>query len=284
MPLTPNPPTQQHKITAAQVANPSVDDKAAMDVAARGCRIREQLKIARDYEAKARKKAGVELRKAENNWITVTQLLAEAKAKCSAGGFKKFKAKYCPDLGRSRIYELLAIASGKKSIEQVKAESRGRKAKERAENKRELSVTTIVTDEPAVEPLPVAVGKSAEVEVADPEVTAEPAPITEPEAPPPPPNLPAPIEVVAIEPVGAELGSIVESDWSAAERAFEALTAHPVAQVVQAIPPGRVALVTKIADYFADLAANLTAAPAAGSDYSIPEDGSIPRFLQRGAA
>jgi hypothetical protein len=88
-----------------------------------------------------------------------------------------------------------------------------------------------------------------------------------------------------------ELGSAIEREWSEAERAFEALTSRTVAQVATAISPGKAALVTEFADFFAELKARLTTrpngndeAPAAGSDYSIPDDDlSIPHFLQRGA-
>jgi hypothetical protein len=88
-----------------------------------------------------------------------------------------------------------------------------------------------------------------------------------------------------------ELGSAIEREWLEAERVLEALTARTVAQVAQAIPPEKVVLVTEIADYFTALVAKLTAhaagngeAPVAGSDYSIPDDLSIPHFLQRGGA
>jgi hypothetical protein len=82
------------------------------------------------------------------------------------------------------------------------------------------------------------------------------------------------------------LGSAIARAWDEAEKALEVLTAHPVAQIVQAIPPGKAALVTEIAGYFTDLAAELTPQPAAngeapttGADYSIPPDLSIPLFL-----
>jgi hypothetical protein len=89
----------------------------------------------------------------------------------------------------------------------------------------------------------------------------------------------------------AELHSLIERDWSEAERAFEALTAHTVAQVAQAIPPGKAALITEIANYFTALAAKITfrsagngEVSAAGSDHSIPDDLSIPGFLRRAGA
>jgi hypothetical protein len=153
-------------VTAAQIKR-----RCPVEVDTLGRQIAARLQKVRDYEAKAQEKAGVELRKADDNWTTVTQLLAEAKAKCDADGFKAFKEKYCPDLGGSRIYELLQIGSGKKTVEQVKAEGRGRKARQRAKNKRE-SVTDTVTDKAApadetllLEALLPATAKIAEVDL-----------------------------------------------------------------------------------------------------------------------
>jgi hypothetical protein len=97
-----------------------------------GKHIAAHLLKARAYEAKVHEKAGVELRRADDHWNTVTQLLAEAKAKCGAGGFEAFKRKYCPDLSRSRIYELLAIGSGKTTVAETRARKRERVAKSRA--------------------------------------------------------------------------------------------------------------------------------------------------------
>jgi hypothetical protein len=155
-------PNSQQLVTAAQIKR-----RCPVEVETLGRQIAARLQKVRDYEAKAQEKAGVELRKADDNWTTVTQLLAEAKAKCDADGFKAFKEKYCPDLGRSRIYELLQIGSGKKTVEQVKADGRGRKARQRAKNKRE-SVTDTVTDK-----LPAATSPSETVNDAEPE--AKPA-------------------------------------------------------------------------------------------------------------
>ena len=45
---------------------------------------------------------------------------------CDKGGFNAFRKRHCPSLGKSRAYELLAIATGKKSIEQSRAEGRAR--------------------------------------------------------------------------------------------------------------------------------------------------------------
>jgi hypothetical protein len=97
-----------------------------------GKEIAARLEKIRGYEAAAREKAGVELQKADDHWISITQTLARVKAQCSGMGFKAFKERYCPDLGRSRVYELLAIGSGKKTVEETRLETRKRTAKSRA--------------------------------------------------------------------------------------------------------------------------------------------------------
>ena len=130
-------------VTAAQIEK----EGCPPEVQTLGRRIAAHLQKVRDYEAKAHEKAGVELRKADDNWTTVTQLLAEAKAKCSTDGFKAFKEKYCPDLSRSRIYELLQIGSGKKTIEESRAAKRESVAKSRGKKE---SATNDVADKSAI--------------------------------------------------------------------------------------------------------------------------------------
>jgi hypothetical protein len=78
------------------------------------------------YEVAAREKARVELQKAQDHRDAIAQRLAEAKAQCRGSGFKAFKAKYCTNIGRSRLYELLAIGSGNKSLEASRAATRER--------------------------------------------------------------------------------------------------------------------------------------------------------------
>jgi hypothetical protein len=276
---TPSPKSPATKVTAKRIAKPPVNDAAAVDVAALGSRIAAQLKTMRSYEVKAREKAGVELRKAQDNFDTITQLLAEAKAKCDGAGFKAFKKRYCPNLSRSRVYELLAIGSGKTTIEESRAATSARVANHRRQafdrlERVETSVTDDVTDKPPVEPPPAAISNVS---------SKAPAPITvngaEPEAKPVHDEV-AELLLDAICPSegagAAGLAAAIERDWREAERALEALTAHTVAQVAQAIPPGRVALVTEIAGYFTALAAKLT--------YPIPDDGSLPDCLRRGVS
>jgi hypothetical protein len=49
------------------------------------------------------------------------QLLADAQGACDEGGFNKFREKFLPNLGKSRIDELHAIGISKKSIQEIKA-------------------------------------------------------------------------------------------------------------------------------------------------------------------
>jgi hypothetical protein len=75
------------------------------------------------------------------NSTTVGQLLAQVQDCCDEGGFHAVREKFFPDLGRSRTFEILAIAAGKKSIEETRASTRERVKRHRA---RQESVT--VTD------------------------------------------------------------------------------------------------------------------------------------------
>ncbi len=61
-----------------------------------------------------------------------------------AAFFTIFQERYCPYLGRSRTYELLAIVANTKSIEDSRKSTRRRVARHRAKKKAEASVT--VTD------------------------------------------------------------------------------------------------------------------------------------------
>jgi hypothetical protein len=129
--------TPTPSITAAQIKKGELEPL--------GMKIAAHLKKARAYEAKAHEKAGIELRKADDNWNSVTQLLAEAKAKCDGGGFEAFKAKFCPDLERSRIYELLRIGSGQETLEENRDKNRKRQAQHRAKKSAKSAPTPSVT-------------------------------------------------------------------------------------------------------------------------------------------
>jgi hypothetical protein len=85
--------------------------------------------------------------KAEQHRVAAGQLLAQAKEACDDSGFDAFRERFFPDLGRTRVYELLAIASGKKTPEEVRAASRERMVKHRAK-KAEAPASVTVTDKP----------------------------------------------------------------------------------------------------------------------------------------
>ena len=72
---------------------------------------------------------------------SISYLLKEAAAYCDVGGFNAFRKRHCPSLGRSRAYELLAIASGKKTVEEVKATKAAGQARYIAKLKQAAAVT-----------------------------------------------------------------------------------------------------------------------------------------------
>jgi hypothetical protein len=80
----------------------------------------------------------------QRNETTVGELLARIADACDESGFEACRNKFYPELGRSRTYELRAIATGAKSVEQNREETRKRVAKHRA--LRRASVTSPVTE------------------------------------------------------------------------------------------------------------------------------------------
>jgi hypothetical protein len=114
-----------------------------------GKQIAARVKIRQHYDAAAQEKAGRELRKAQDERDTIRNvLLGQARAKCKEAGesFEKFRKQCCPDLSRSRLYAVLAIADGRKTVEQDRAEKRESFAKSRAK----ASSTLAVGDTPIV--------------------------------------------------------------------------------------------------------------------------------------
>jgi hypothetical protein len=97
-----------------------------------GKEIAARVQKVRAYEAAASEKAGVELQKALDHRDAIAKLLVEAKAKCRGLGFKVFKEKYCPDFGRSKIYQLLQIGRGDTTADEIRETKRTQKREERA--------------------------------------------------------------------------------------------------------------------------------------------------------
>ena len=127
--------TTERKLTAAQV-----EENCPAILEDLGKRIAVHLE-------KARKCA----EKAEQHYTAIAQHLAKAKETCDGGGFDAFREKFFPDLGRTRVYELLSIGANKKSIEQVRADTRARTARSRANKKAEASAAVADKSEPAPE-------------------------------------------------------------------------------------------------------------------------------------
>ncbi len=94
-------------------------------------RLQQIGKEIRQRIAKAERQAEL----AQNHLIAVDQLLAEAKTMCDEGGFEKFRESFCPQLGKSQAYALLAIAAGKKTLAEHRADERERKRRTRANQK-----------------------------------------------------------------------------------------------------------------------------------------------------
>ncbi len=79
--------------------------------------------------------------KADQHYRTVGQYLAEAQQACDEGGFKAFRERFFPQLGKSRVHELLQIATNKKSVEEVRAGTLERVTRHRANKASSVTVT-----------------------------------------------------------------------------------------------------------------------------------------------
>jgi hypothetical protein len=101
--------------------------------------------------------------KAIDMFDSIGRLLDEAKEFCDTSGFDAFKRTCCPTLGKTRAYEMLAIASGKKALEDVRAEIRERVRKHRA-NKTGRRHSVTVTEKSGPD---VAEGAPAELASSD---------------------------------------------------------------------------------------------------------------------
>lgn len=101
------------KLTAAQVQTecPLRLKQIADEISARFGRAKKQAQDANDH------------------LIAANLLLAEAKSLCDDGGFRKFRELFCPQLGKSQAYAMLAIAAGKKTLAGHRSEERERKQK-----------------------------------------------------------------------------------------------------------------------------------------------------------
>jgi len=112
-------------------------------------RIAAHLSTADKYAEKAAHNA----EKADQNRNSAGRYLAQACEACDDGGFAAFHENFFPDLGRSRVYELMAIGTGKKTAEDIRKDSRERKAQQR-ERERQKKKSTAATPEKTVRDTP----------------------------------------------------------------------------------------------------------------------------------
>jgi hypothetical protein len=90
--------------------------------------------------------------KAVDHVDSIDYLLVEDEKLCdTAEAFAAFKQKRCPELGRSRTYELLAIKEGRNSREEIRALNRARVAKHRAGKKAVADKPSITSQAAAAE-------------------------------------------------------------------------------------------------------------------------------------
>ncbi len=104
--------------------------------------------IGREIEAKVAKFQVYET-KASDFAASIQALLNEAKGYCNEAGFAAFRRRFCPSLGKSRAYEMLAIASGRKTLAQVKAAGAARQAKYQARLKAVAAVHSVSDGKPS---------------------------------------------------------------------------------------------------------------------------------------
>jgi hypothetical protein len=135
--------------TETNSSTAAIEPKFGADQVEKKCpeRLRE---IGKQIAARL-EKIDKQIEQAENHSISVNQLLDEAKELCDEGGFNAFRETFFPNLGKSRVYELLAIGTNKKSFEDIKASTRARVAKHRA-NKAPTSNSVTVTEKSEQDP------------------------------------------------------------------------------------------------------------------------------------
>lgn len=91
--------------------------------------------------------------KAVDMFDSINHLLADAEKLCGPAGltFEDFKKTYCPEFGRSWTYELLALQEGRKSLEEIRAATRKRVAKHRANVTDKSSVTSDLAERETID-------------------------------------------------------------------------------------------------------------------------------------
>jgi hypothetical protein len=186
--------------------------------------------------------------KAEQHRIAAAQHLAQARDLCDAGGFTAFHEKFYPDLGRSRTYELLAIATGKSSIEHTRASTRERVARHRAKKTESVtegdvtdSTTPIAapaTDESvADDPQGSAKARMALYAAASGQDAGETEPASAPDAPTAPEIAPAPDAPTALPVPVSGVSTASDPDHVDADATSSVSTPEPAPETESASAP-----------------------------------------------
>jgi hypothetical protein len=112
----------------------AAEDKKTDELEQHAKRVAALYKSMREFEAHAEEKAGFELKKAAEKRAALEQALVKARELCKAAGedFKAFQEKYAPNYKRTRLYQVLAIADGRTTVEEVREGARDRKRRQRA--------------------------------------------------------------------------------------------------------------------------------------------------------
>jgi hypothetical protein len=126
--------TERKTKTAKQKADrlaAEAKNKDALEQSAK--RVAALYRSMRECEADAEAKAGFELKKAAEKRAALEKALLEARVLCKAAGedFKAFQEKYAPDYKRTRLYQVLSIADGRKTVEGIREEERDKKRRQR---------------------------------------------------------------------------------------------------------------------------------------------------------
>lgn len=122
--------------------------EAIEELAKLGREIAARVKNMKKYEEQAEEKAGFEIKKAMDERQAIEhKMIPEARVKCKAAGkpFREFQAEYFPDMGRTKLYKVLAIADGRTTEEKEREKERNKKRAQRAQAKA-VSGTSPVPD------------------------------------------------------------------------------------------------------------------------------------------
>jgi hypothetical protein len=144
--------TGEHLFTAKQVAQncPAKLENLAKQAIECLAKAKEREEAADEIVSEAFAKAEPHYDEARDHQKKAGEYLVEAYKACSEDGFKVFREKFFPHLQRSRVYQLMQIAVGTYTLDEIREATRNRVAKHRANKKAEAAVPT-----PSVTPQPV---------------------------------------------------------------------------------------------------------------------------------